>query len=237
MPEPVIKAKPPSQTSPARRREPLRAKRAAPPLSNPEAEELAAEEAEFEDKGATFVAPPPSGANSSPRWLGPLQGGEASHRINTGIVAGVIVILVAAVVFLGLKVRSQDAQSSLRASAVATATTFGNIISSYNYNDPSSFTRAQRLETAAYAKTSASQAAKLTKLLIQYHGISHGKVLAAGLILPGFSSSHAGVLLFIDQTVTNSIEKTGTVDQPLRVEVSLTHSSGRWLVDGLTVPR
>ncbi|MCU4184602.1 hypothetical protein K6U06_09550 [Acidiferrimicrobium sp. IK] len=131
-------------------------------------------------------------------------------------------------------VRSLQANDAGRAGALKAATTFGGIVSSYNYKQPSSFTRAEQMETPQYAKTSASQAADLTKLLIQYKGISEGRVLAAGL--SSYSSTHAGVLLFVDQNVSNSVEKTGTANQPLRVEVSLVRGHGRWLVDNLSVP-
>jgi hypothetical protein len=51
------------------------------------------------------------------------------------------------------------------------------------------------------------------------------------------NSSRAVALLFIDQTVTNTVQKPNSVTQPLRVELTMVHQNGRWLIDALQVPK
>ena len=51
------------------------------------------------------------------------------------------------------------------------------------------------------------------------------------------TGSKAVVLLFIDQSVTNSVQKPNSVTQPLRVRLTMLRQNGKWLIDNLEVPK
>lgn len=57
-----------------------------------------------------------------------------------------------------------------------------------------------------------------------------GKVLDAGV--ESFDGTHATILMFVDQTVTNASSKTPRVDRT-RMRMSLVQQDGRWLISSL----
>ncbi|HVA74139.1 MAG TPA: hypothetical protein VNF71_06205 [Acidimicrobiales bacterium] len=150
----------------------------------------------------------------------------------------VIAILAGALVFTLLHFNG-DNESSLRSSALAAAKTYGVELSSYNYknlNGPGSpWARVESHATAKFRKDFASTSADLAKLLNQYNATATGKVIDAGV--ETVSGSKAIVVLFIDQSVTNSVQKPNSVTQPLRVRLTMLRQNGQWLIDNLEVPK
>lgn len=153
--------------------------------------------------------------------------------------AVVVVVLLAATIFLGLKVRSQDNQNGLRSSALTSAKDDGVLLSSYDYRNltgpGSAWAKVEKSATPAFRKNFLSTSGTLGKLLTQYNATATGKVISAGVA--SFSSSRAVVLLFIDQTVNNSVQKSASATQPLRTQVTLLRQNGQWLIDDLQVPK
>ena len=149
----------------------------------------------------------------------------------------VIAILAGALAFSLLHFNSDG--NSLRSSALAAAKTYGVELSSYNYknlNGPGSpWAQVEANATAKFRKDFASTSADLAKLLNQYNATATGKVLDAGL--ETVTGSKAVVLLFIDQSVTNSVQKPNSVTQPLRVRLTMVRQNGKWLIDNLEVPK
>jgi Mce-associated membrane protein len=156
------------------------------------------------------------------------------------VLAGaVIVVLLAAAIFFGLQWRNQSNLDSLRSSALRTGTSDGVLLSSYDYHNltgpGSSFGKVLQNATPAFRKSFSSTSDSLDKLLTQYNATATGKVISSGLA--SFSPSRAVVLLFIDQTVNNSVQKSASATQPLRSEVTLLRQNGKWLIDNLQVPQ
>jgi Mce-associated membrane protein len=151
----------------------------------------------------------------------------------------VIAILAGALIFTVLKVRDQDSQNSLRNSAQKAAATYGIYLSSYNYKNltgpGSAWAEVETHSTARFRKDFETTSTNLSKLLGQYNATATGQVVAVGL--ESVSSSKAVALLFVDQTVTNTVQKPNSVTQPLRVEINMVHQNGRWLIDALQVPK
>ncbi len=155
------------------------------------------------------------------------------------LAGALIVVLLAATIFLGLQWRSQDNLNGLRSSALSSAKSDGVLLSSYDYRNltgpGSTFAAALKNATPAFRKSFLSTSSTLDKLLTQYNATATGKVITAGVA--SFSSSRAVVLLFIDQTVNNSVQKSASATQPLRTQLTLLHHNGKWLIDDLQVPQ
>jgi hypothetical protein len=151
----------------------------------------------------------------------------------------VIAILLGALIFTVLKVRDQDSQNSLRSSAQSAASTYGIYLSSYDYKNltgpNSAWDEVEKHATAKFRRDFETTSTNLSKLLGQYNATASGKIVAVGL--ESVNSSRAVALLFIDQTVTNTVQKPNSVTQPLRVELTMVHQNGRWLIDALQVPK
>jgi len=151
----------------------------------------------------------------------------------------VIAILAGALAFTLLRVNDQNSQNSLRNSALAAARTYGVFLSSYNYknlNGPNSaWAEVESHATATFAKDFTNTSAALSKLLAQYNATATGVVVESGI--ETVSDSKAVALLFVDQTVTNTVQKPNSVTQPLRVKLTLLRQNGQWKIDRLEVPK
>lgn len=149
------------------------------------------------------------------------------------------VILVAAVVVLGLIAHGQSSTNSLRSSALVAAKSDGVLLSSYDYRNltgpGSAWSKVEKAATPSFRRSFLSTSGTLGKLLTQYNATATGKVVSAGVA--SLSSSRAVVLLFIDQTVNNSVQKTASATQPLRTQVTLVRQNGTWLINDLQVPK
>lgn len=154
------------------------------------------------------------------------------------ILAVVAALVLAALGYSLFRMVSQDDQNSLRSGALRAANQYGVYLSSYNYNDltgpTAPWTLVDQNSTASFRSDFDKTRSSLSSLVKDYHATATGKVVASGL--SSVSSGRAVVLLFIDQTVTNSAQKPGSQTQPLRVEVVLAHQHGKWLIDKLNVP-
>jgi Mce-associated membrane protein len=159
-------------------------------------------------------------------------------RTAPALVSAIGVILVAALGFCLYRIVDQSSENSLRSSALKAANQYGVYLSSYDYNDlngpTAPWTLVEKNSTPAFRTDFDKTKASLSTLVRDYHATATGKVLVSGL--SSVSSSRAVILLFIDQTVTNSAQKPGTETQPLRVELVLAHQHGKWLIDQLNLP-
>lgn len=238
-------------------------KRRATPAPEPvvdddfEDEEVLEVEEEEEDKGRprarttrTRAAQPIAAPDSSApaRQPYPLQSDPSSagpYRIIALLSGAVAVLLLGALIFSLLQLQdkshtisTQNQASALRQSAISAADTYGVYLSSYNYNNltssNSTWAEVQSNSTAAFATKFNQTKSTLSTLIKDYHATASGKVVAAGLT--SVSSSQAVVLLFIDQTVTNSATKPNTQIEPLRVQLSMMRQNGKWLISDLGVP-
>ncbi|MDQ2728141.1 MAG: hypothetical protein M3Y91_09840, partial [Actinomycetota bacterium] len=155
------------------------------------------------------------------------------------LVGTLAVVLLATSIFFGLGWRNQSNLEGLRSSALTSAKSDGVLLSSYDYRNltgpGSTFGQVLKNATPAFRKNFQSTSGTLDKLLTQYNATATGKVISAGVA--SFSSTRAVVLLFIDQTVNNSVQKSASATQPLRTQVTLLRQNGTWLIDDLQVPK
>ena len=186
---------------------------------------------------AAAAAPPqvPAGARRIGGW--PL------------VAAGVLVLaLVAAVVFLavrlgqqsskvddlGKQVASASAQSLARDSAVATATKYAIDFGSYDYAKlDQDFQVVSSHLTPAFASKYKQISQQLRSVIVQYKGKSTATVGGAGV--ESLRGKQAVVLIFLDQTVTTTQSKTPRVDRN-RVKMTMQRQPrGTWLISDLVL--
>ncbi|HLI23457.1 MAG TPA: hypothetical protein VKU91_00775 [Acidimicrobiales bacterium] len=160
------------------------------------------------------------------------------------VVTAVVIAVVIASLAVGLivtivKLRSQESLDSLRTSALAAATADATYAATYNYKNltgpGSPWSKLEANATPKFRTQFNSTSSGLSKLLVHYDATATGTVKAAGL--SSITSSRAVAVLFVDQQVTNSVQKAGaTANQPLRVVITLLREHGRWMIDNLSVP-
>lgn len=190
----------------------------------------------------TPTAPTRRRAHSSRRGLRDRVAGQNNKLQHLSITAliniVVIAILAGALAFTLLHFDGND-NSSLRSSALAAAKTYGVELSSYDYknlNGPGSpWQQVEANATPKFRKNFASTSAALAKLLNQYKATATGQVIDTGV--ETVTGSKAVILLFIDQAVTNTVQKPNSVTQPLRVRLTMLRQNGKWLIDNLEVPK
>jgi Mce-associated membrane protein len=161
----------------------------------------------------------------------------AAHR-RIGLVEGVglavIVILLVALIVTKLQLSNQDSLNADRTSAITAAENDAVDVASYSYKDLSKdFGRVKAESTPSFRATFTKSSDALSKVLTQYKATATAVVKAAGVV--SVSSSKAVVILFVNQSVTNTAQKGTTTDES-RVKVTLENSGGKWLLEGLTLP-
>jgi Mce-associated membrane protein len=129
-------------------------------------------------------------------------------------------------------VQSLKATEAARTSALGAARTYAVDVASYDYRQlDSDFGTVEDNSTASFRAQFVASAAALKPVLTQYHAVAKARVLAAGL--ESASADKAVAAVFIDQTVTNTAQKSGPSTDQSRLQITLVRQHGRWLIDQL----
>jgi Mce-associated membrane protein len=146
------------------------------------------------------------------------------------LLALVVVGLLAALVSTDLKLRHQEAIGSARNAALAAAKTDSVELASYDYHHlDQDFGTVRQHSTPSFQASFSQSSSALASVLVRYHATATASVVSAGVV--SASTSHATVLVFLVQTVTNSTQRSGPQKAQSRVQMSLLHSHGYWLID------
>lgn len=165
------------------------------------------------------------------------------------VAVGILVLaLVAAVVFLAVRLGQQSskaddlgkqvASASARAlaqdSAVSTATKYAIDFGSYDYAKlDQDFRVVSSHLTPAFASKYKQISQQLRSVIVQYKGKSTAVVGGAGI--ESLRDNQAVVLIFLDQTVTTTQSKTPRIDRN-RVKMTMQRQpGGTWLISDLVL--
>jgi Mce-associated membrane protein len=152
------------------------------------------------------------------------------------LVAVVLIVVLAVVAIISLVQRSDSngqlaTQRALEASAVAAASTDARDVATYDYRHLNTdFGKVEGESTPKFRSGFVKSSDGLRKILTQYDATAQGKVLAAGVV--SVTSTKAVVLVFLDQTVTNTAQKQPSTDNS-RMKVTLVRSDTTWKLDAL----
>ena len=105
---------------------------------------------------------------------------------------------------------------------------------SYDYQHlDADFQRVATHLTSGFAKSYASVSATLKPTIVQYKGKSTAAV--QGVAISSVSTSRAVVLVFLDQTVTTTQQKTARIDRN-RLQLTMQRQkNGTWLISDLAL--
>ena len=158
------------------------------------------------------------------------------QQLRLAVVASVAVLAVCAAALAAVaatRIAHRHALDRARENAAAAATSGVATVLSYDYRHlANDFHRADSLLTAGFRKKyDKTTAAAVEPLAQKYQARSSAQVTAAGTITT--SVDRVVVLVFVDQTVTNSQLTAPRLDRS-RIEVTLVHQGARWLIDRLS---
>jgi Mce-associated membrane protein len=172
--------------------------------------------------------------DGSPRIprLSRLTGFVRKHLVSVGI--GVVALALAiALVLTTLGLQSKSSLESARSSGLASAKTYAVEVASYNYNNLNhDFGVVLGNSTPSFRSSFSQSSNALKSTLIRYHAIAKATVVATGVV--SASTSNVVVLVFLDQTITNTMQKNATTDRS-QVEISLNNVGGKWLINNVTL--
>jgi Mce-associated membrane protein len=163
------------------------------------------------------------------------RGGVSTRNLAISLgAAGILVVFLAAVaIWTGLRISHLDAVNTARTQALAAAKTYGVEVASYNYKELNhDFGVVEQNSTTSFRATFAQSSASLGQVLAKYKATSVAQILAAGVA--SASTSKVVAVIFVNQTVSNSKTSSTTTDQS-RLEMTLLHQNGRWLIDNVTL--
>ncbi|MGE5290083.1 MAG: hypothetical protein ACM3ML_23420 [Micromonosporaceae bacterium] len=154
-----------------------------------------------------------------------------SPRGAVAVLAVVVVVLAAAVVWEMLQTLNSDAATAAGQDAQSAARAAAQAIMSYDYRTlTSDMAKARSMTTGAFRRQYEADAPRLLQIARQYKGITRADVWAAGT--QSQSPSQVTVILFVDQTTTQASDKTPRLSEN-RVEMVMRKVGGNWLAAGM----
>lgn len=164
-----------------------------------------------------------------------VAGGRSARRLLVAAVvaAAVAVGLTVAFVLAMLRIGDDTSLDGARTSALASARTYALDLASYDYRHlQADFAVVTAHSTPTFSKSYQASSSALESTLTKFHATATAKIVAEGMV--SWSTSQATVLVFLDQTVTNSTQKAPTVDRS-QLEIVLDWSGGSWLINQVTL--
>ncbi len=201
----------------------------------PDADGEAVEAVEAVEAGEAgeATAPRPEADISAGRALRALVSAPWRWVKTKGRMAAIVIVvggLLAGLIVTDLKLRHQEALGSARTSALAAANTYSVELASYDYRHlDQDFGAVRQHSTPAFQASFGQSSSALESVLVKYHATASASVISAGVV--SASTSRVVALVFLEQTVTNSTQKSGSQKDQSRVEMTLTRSHGHWLID------
>lgn len=185
--------------------------------------------------GGTDTAETSDSAETSAEESG--AGSGTARRSLPGPRALLAALLVAAVLggtgYLAWEYFSLRSQEASRTQAMDAAGRFAAELSSYDFNRlRENFSGVTENATPRFAQQYEQVGSKLTELIKKHQAVSKGEVVASGV--QSFEADRAVVVLFVDQTITNTNSPQPRIDRN-RMRMTLVRQDDRWLVDDVAL--
>jgi Mce-associated membrane protein len=166
-------------------------------------------------------------------------GGRRRLSSLTVLGTAVAVIVVAALILSLFEWSSEHSklatQSSLRASAVKAADAYAVDFGSYDYKNlhgpTAPWTVIEDHATPRFKTDYQKTSSALESTIVTYKATAKATVPLSAV--SSISSSKAVVLLELDQTITNSTQKSGPQSQQFIVVMTLLRQKGQWAIDNV----
>lgn len=143
-----------------------------------------------------------------------------------------LVLAVALAGWFGLKLRADGEREDARRAVVAAATGYAVDLTTYDHARlEADFQKVLDNSTGDFRSEYTAASASLRELIAKFKAKATGNVLASAVVLSS-DEKRATVLLFVDQTVTNSNSKEPRVDRS-RMKMGLEMQGGRWRINAL----
>ncbi len=117
---------------------------------------------------------------------------------------------------------------------LAAARTYAADLATYNYKDLNpDFGKVLNESTPSFKQDFTQSTEALKTTLTRYDASASADVLAVGLV--SVTSNRAVAMVFLNQTVNNTLQKNKSSTTENRVEITLVYSGGRWLIDQVSL--
>lgn len=147
------------------------------------------------------------------------------------VLSGALVLALVFAGWLGLKVRSDNDLQDARRAVVAAANGYAVDLTTYNHTRlEADFQKVLDNSTGNFKSEYTAASASLRELIAKFKATATGKVLDSAVL--SSDENKAVVLLFVDQTVSNSNSREPRVDRS-RMKMGLEKRDGRWLISAL----
>jgi len=157
---------------------------------------------------------------------------KARARPVVVVLAGALVLAVALAGWMGLKVRSDNDLQDARREVLAAANAYAVDLTTYNHSRlEADFQKVLENSTGDFRSEYTAASASLRELIAKFKATATGKVLDSAVVLAE-DEDRAVVLLFVDQSVSNSNSTEPRVDRS-RMKMGLEKRDGRWLISSL----
>lgn len=158
------------------------------------------------------------------------------------VAAALAVVLIAALILSIIEwqhyANRANSLSSLQrteSSALQAAESYGIDVGSYNYNNlygpTASWTQIEDHSTPAFKSKYEQTTSLLAPTVKSYKGSATATVQTAAV--SQVKGSTATVLIELDQTITNSTQKSGPQSETFIVTLTLVHQKGQWLISSV----
>lgn len=168
---------------------------------------------------------------------------RALRRRPAQVLAGALAVIVVAALILSVvewrhyesQANRLDAVNRLESSALAAADTYGVDVGSYNYanlHGPSApWTQIEDHATAAFRAKYEQTTGLLQSTVVAYKGTAKATVETAAVA--SIKGTQAVVLIELDQTITNSTQKSGPQSETFLVTMTLQRQGAQWLISAI----
>jgi len=150
------------------------------------------------------------------------------------VLLGVVAIgLAIALILTTSSLSSKTSLENSRTTALAAAKTYAADMGGYNFQSLShDFAVVEANSTPTFARTFSQAGDALKTTLTKYRAAALAKVVSAGVV--SATNNSVTVLVFLNQTVTNSLQKNSTTT-PTQLEITVVNSGGKWLINNATL--